>query len=216
LIAAADEFVLYDSAQYTTGDWRNRNRIKTRDGLRWLTIPIRPAGNPRPPINQAQTHDPEWADRHWRTIAHAYARAPAFAHFAPRLSALYREAAGMRHISRINHLFLVNICQWLGITTSVRYDTDYQLAGGKSERLLNLCLQAKATTYLSGPAARDYLDTAIFAERGIAVQWADYSGYREYPQCHGPFEHAVSIIDLLLNTGPDARDYLKLNMGDHG
>jgi hypothetical protein len=72
-----------------------------------------------------------------------------------------------------------------------------------------LCQQAGATAYLSGPAARDYIDPHLFAQAGIALDYIDYSGYPTYPQLTQPFEHGVSIIDLLFNVGPAAPQYMK-------
>ena len=95
------------------------------------------------------------------------------------------------------------------MSTPVRRSSEFTLNEGKTERLLGLCIAAGATTYLSGPAARDYLDTAAFANAGIGVEWMNYDGYPEYPQLFPPFEHAVSVLDLLFNTGPDAPRYLK-------
>jgi hypothetical protein len=81
--------------------------------------------------------------------------------------------------------------------------------------LLDICTQAGATTYLSGPSARGYLDEAGFRTAGVQVEWMDYGGYREYPQLHPPFEHGVTILDLLFNTGSAARGYLKRAPGRH-
>ena len=86
---------------------------------------------------------------------------------------------------------------------------DYELAGDKTERLVSLCRQAGATSYLSGPAARAYLDESLFLREGISVSYMNYSGYPEYAQLYPPFEPGVSVIDLILNEGPDARRYLK-------
>ena len=69
--------------------------------------------------------------------------------------------------------------------------------------MLDICLKAKATHYLSGPSARDYLDENAFREAGIEVEWMHYPVYPAYPQVWGAFEPAVSILDLLLNAGPD-------------
>jgi hypothetical protein len=97
----------------------------------------------------------------------------------------------------------------LGITTVIRCSSEFTLAPGKSERLLELCRNLGATTYLSGPAAGDYLDVALFREAGIQVEWMDYSGYPEYTQLFPPFAHGVSIVDLLLNEGGNAINFMK-------
>ena len=85
--------------------------------------------------------------------------------------------------------------------------------GGQTERLVDLCKQVGATRYLSGPSARDYLDEGLFAREGIEVTYIDYTGYPEYRQLHPPFEHGVSILDLLFNEGPNASSFMK-SFGD--
>jgi hypothetical protein len=86
---------------------------------------------------------------------------------------------------------------------------DYNLIGDKTERLVHLCQQARATVYLSGPAAKAYLNEDLFSSEGIAVSYMDYSGYPVYGQLYPPFESQVSIIDLIFNEGPDATSYMK-------
>jgi glutaredoxin-related protein len=83
------------------------------------------------------------------------------------------------------------------------------LTGEKTERLVNLCLDAKADEYISGPSAKTYLDISLFSEANIKVSWMDYSNYPVYPQLHLPFEHGVSILDLIFNQGPNATHYMK-------
>lgn len=207
LIRRSDLFILYDDMQYTRRDWRNRNIIKTPQGPAWLTIPVQVKGRYIQPIREVQISDPSWERTHWQTLAHNYARAPFWAFYRERLESLYLDCRET-HLSRINHRFLAALCEWLGIRTPIHWSMDYALAPGKTERLLDLCRQAGATRYLSGPAARDYLDASLFNQAGIEVEWMDYAGYPEYPQLHGPFEHKVSALDLLLNTGPDAPAYL--------
>ena len=209
LIAAVDEFILYDDMQFTRRDWRNRNRIKTREGLAWLTIPVEVKGKYLQPIRETRIAGSDWAEKHWKTIAHAYARAAHLDELAPLLRHKYEEAAQRELLSEVNHLFLTFVCEQLQIATKLSWSMDYELVEGKNERLIALCRQAGATHYLSGPAARDYMDVELFARHGIEVAFFDYSGYPEYRQLHGPFEHAVSVIDLLLNEGRNARTYLK-------
>lgn len=209
LIGAVDEFILYDDMQFTRRDWRNRNRIKTAAGLQWLTIPVQVKGRYHQTIRETLVSDPDWPAQHWRTLELTYARAPHFDQVAEWLHPLYR-AAVQPGLSDINRHFLQAICQRLGIPTVLSDSSRYRLDGEKSERLAAICEQAGATTYVSGPAARDYLDEGVFAARGIVVRWFDYSGYPEYPQMWGAFEHGVSVLDLLFNTGTAAPDYLKV------
>jgi hypothetical protein len=207
-INAVDEFVLYDDVQYTRRDWRNRNRIKTPHGPSWLSVPVQVKGRFEQKINETLIADPAWGAEHWRTIAHAYARAPYFAEYRPIFEPLYRGPSPTR-LSEVNYRLLMAICEILGVRTKLSWSSDYALADGKNERLIEICRQAGATTYLSGPAAKSYVDEAQFAEAGIAVEWADYSGYPEYPQLHPPFDHYVSVLDLLFNVGPNAPACMK-------
>jgi hypothetical protein len=98
----------------------------------------------------------------------------------------------------------------LGIKTRITWSMDYDLVEGRTERLVHLCRQTGAAEYLSGPTAKSYLDEALFAVEGIRVCWMDYSGYPTYNQlCSPPFIHEVSILDLIMNEGPEgARKYM--------
>jgi hypothetical protein len=209
LIGRCDEFILLDDAQYTRRDWRNRNRIKTKDGVKWLTIPVVVKGRYHQRIDEVEIADTGWPRTHLRTILQAYAGAPHFGESKEWLEAIYARAQQISRLSHVNRLLLTEICARLGIETTIRWSTDYESQGVKSERLASLCRQAGATEYLSGPSARDYLDEELFARAGITIAYMDYSGYPEYPQPHPPFEHGVSVLDLILSTGPDAPRYLK-------
>ncbi|HUU33214.1 MAG TPA: WbqC family protein [Vicinamibacterales bacterium] len=208
LIQSVDEFVLFDDAQYTRRDWRNRNRIKTTHGLAWLTIPVQTTGQYFAQIKNIEVTDAAWAKKHWKTIAAVYAQAPHFGAFAAHFERLYLGSTETR-LSHINRTWLEAACDLLGIRTRLTWSMDYAMAEGRTERLVSICQQAGAGTYISGPSARGYIDSACFEAAGIELQYFDYAGYPEYPQFHGPFEHAVSVIDLLCHTGPDARHYMR-------
>ena len=207
IIGSVDAFVLYDDMQYTKNDWRNRNKIKTQNGLQWLSIPVRQESLHQK-INETKITDPKWNINHWRSISQSYAKAPFFKVYKERFEALFLEAKS-EYISDINRHFIEAINAMLGITTKIYDSREFVLAEGKSERLLALCQELGATTYLSGPAARDYLDEKIFRDAGMNVEWMDYSGYAEYHQLFPPFEHGVSVIDLILNEGENAKNFLK-------
>lgn len=207
LINAADEFILFDDMQFTRRDWRNRNKIKTPSGPAWLTIPVQVKGKYFQRIDETLIADKSWARSHWATIQHCYGRARFFGQYKAMLEELYLGCTE-EYLSRVNHRFLLALCEALRIPTRLTWSTDYQTAEGKTERLVRLCLQAGATHYLSGPSARDYLDETLFQQAGLAVCWAHYDGYPEYQQLHPPFDHFVSVIDLLFNEGANAPHYL--------
>lgn len=207
LIDAVDEFVILDSVQYTTNDWRNRNLLKTDAGLRWLTIPIRQSGHLGKKISEIKIADQRWNIKHFKTFSHYYARAAYFDAYREWLRALYLDCR-LEYLSEINYMFITAICRELGIRTKICRRLENSLDGDKNGRLIGICRQTGATEYISGPSAKTYLDTARFMAAGIRVEWMDYSGYPEYPQLFPPFEHGVSVLDLILNTGEKARQYL--------
>ena len=208
MIAAVDEFILYDDLQYTRRDWRNRNQIKTPQGAQWLTVPVRVKGKYHQKIRDTEIDGTDWAEAHWKSLAQNYRRAPHFSEVAAWLEPLYL-GEPYTHISQLNRRFIEVICQQLGIDTAITNSWDYKLLDGKSERLADLCVQAGGTEYVSGPLAKAYLDEQIFERLAIKVTWFDYADYPHYPQLWGEFTHYVSIFDLLFNCGKDAHRYMK-------
>jgi hypothetical protein len=209
LIGSVDEFILYDDRQFTRRDWRNRNRIKVAGGVRWLTIPVQVKGKYHQRIDETTVADPSWAEQHWKTILHAYSAAPCFGDYAGSVEEMYRRASSEAHLSLVNRCFIEGICNLLEIETALSWSTDYEAEGDRTERLVALCLAAGASRYLSGPRGRSYLDEDAFSREGVEVVFADYDGYPEYDQFHPPFEHGVTILDLLFHVGPAAPTHLK-------
>ena len=208
LIAAVDEFILYDDMQYTRRDWRNRNRIKTPQGEQWLTVPVLVKGKYHQKIRETEIDGTKWATAHWNALVRNYRRALHFAEIAIWLEPLYL-GKSYTHISQLNRSFIEAICQYLGIKTAITNSWDYTLLDGRTECLAGLCTQAGAAEYISGPAAKDYIEEHIFIDRGITLTWFDYASYPEYPQLWGEFAHSVTILDLLFNCGKDAPRYMK-------
>lgn len=205
MIAAVDEFILYDDMQFTKNDWRNRNQIKTPQGLQWLTVPV---GKDISRRIRDVTLDTRWQIKHWKSLESNYRRAPHFDEIAAWLEPLYISGS-YTHLSQLNRRFIEAICNYLCITTEITNSWDYVLPDGKTERLAGLCAQAGGTEYISGPAAKAYVKETVFAAMDIKLTWFDYSGYPEYPQLWGEFTHGVTILDLLFNCGPDAHRYMR-------
>lgn len=113
------------------------------------------------------------------------------------------------NLSIINYFLLQAINKILGIQTKITSSRDYILEGDRTQKLLNICKQANASIYVSGPKAKSYFDENLAQENGIQVEWMDYSGYREYTQLYPPFVYNVSILDLIFNEGENAKMYLK-------
>ena len=207
LINMVDVFILYDDVQFTKNDWRNRNKIKTANGVTWLTIPVLHESLSQS-IEETRVSQQLWRKKHWNSLCQSYARAPHFQDYRAKLEDAYLDDSET-NLSRINHRFITLINSFLGITTPILWSSEFSLGEGQTARLVDLCKQVGADEYISGPAAKNYLDLKLMDDAGIQVQWMDYSGYPEYPQLHPPFEHAVSVLDLIFNTGQAARTYMK-------
>jgi len=206
LIASVDEFIIYDDMQYTRSDWRNRNQIKTPQGVQWLTVPVK--GKFKQKINKTIIDGSDWQSTHWKVIVQNYSRASCFKEISTLLEPLYLENT-YTHLSNLNRCFLETICNYLEINTTISDSREFAFADGKTERLADLCKQANGSEYISGPAAIDYIDKQIFDDMGIILTWFDYNGYQEYSQLWGEFTHRVSILDLLFNCGKDTPKYMR-------
>jgi len=210
LIASVDEFLIFDEVQYTRRDWRNRNKIVVQGTVKWLTIPVKTKGQYLGSIEEIETDGNGWAEQHWKTISYAYGRAPHFALYRPVLEAAYLKAADLRLLTEVNELFLRILVELLDIATLLtRANVVPRTTTSPTDRLVEICVGRQTTEYVSGPAARAYIENEKFADAGVALKYADYSDYPVYEQHATAFEHGVSVLDLLMRCGPAAREHLK-------
>ncbi len=207
-INTADTFIIYDEMQYTRRDWRNRNQIKTPDGIRWLTIPVEVKGKYFQKISETKISDKDWGKNHWNTIRHNYGKALYFKDYGEIFESLYLNT-DEEYLSRVNYKFISAVCGILDIRTEMIQSAEFELPEDRNERLIHICKKCGATDYYSGPSAQSYMDLEMFEKENIKVHWFDYSGYPEYRQLNGEFVHAVSIIDLIFNEGPDSKKFMK-------
>lgn len=208
-----DEYILYDDVQYSHGSWRNRNKIKTPQGLKWLTIPVKVIKghllkDQCQRIIDTEVADHSWAEKHWRQIEANYSSAPFWNAYNLKLKSLYEIAAKEVFLSAINYLFLTELMELLGFSTKISWSMAYGASGQKTDRLLDLLSKAGATDYLSGPLAKDYIEKEKFDEAGISLKWMKYGPYPEYSQLFPPFEHGVSVFDMLFMLGTSAPFYI--------
>lgn len=207
-IAQADVFVIYDDMQYTKRDWRNRNKVKSPAGLKWLSIPVEVKGKYYQKINETKVSDPQWNTKHLNTLKSYYRDARCFTDEKDWLEELYLSCTS-EWLTEINRHFIEGIMKRLGITTTILDSREFELRGDKTEKLANVCVDIKADEYITGPAAKNYMDEQIFEEKGISIIYADYGGYPEYEQLYPPFEHGVTILDLIFSQGTSSRGNLK-------
>lgn len=206
IIKASDLFVFHDDLQFTKQDWRNRNMIKTPNGTQWLTIPCGADENRL--ISDVMIADDSWQKKHWNSIYAAYHKAPYFQPYADFLEQIYLHVR-WHDLSAFNQYLIQYIArEFLGIVTRFDDSRIYNLKEKKEQRVLELLTAVGATDYISGPAAKSYIHEDLFTQHGITVHWMDYDNYKEYPQFYPPFEHKVSILDLLFHMGPKAKDYI--------
>lgn len=209
LLHKADIFIVYDSVQFTKRDWRSRNKVRTEDGTAWLSIPVLTKGRREQAIDEAQVSDTSWSNKHWGTIERSLGAAPFFQQYAPDWRDWFAATGELSSLHEINLLFIRNLADCLGITTPIVRDRELGLStGSPTERLINLCLAAEADSYLTGPAALDYLECELFDSAGLDLEVIDYSPYSPYEQTKPGFEAGVTVLDLLANVGPSARDHL--------
>lgn len=197
----SDIFVIYDDVQFDKHGWRNRNRIKSPNGPYWLTVPVRVNSLSERTLDvEIDNHTP-WARKHLGTIEQFYAQAPYRKRYLPELAELLH--GRWERIAELDIAIIKLICDWLGLQRRLVRASELGIEGQRSERLLKLCLHFGAGCYLSGDAAKDYLDTETFARHGIQVEW---QGYRHpvYRQQHGEFIPYLSALDLLLNCGDES------------
>jgi hypothetical protein len=202
--AAADLFVFLDTVQYEKNGWQNRNRIKTREGPRWLTVPVR--ARLGTPIRDVQVDSSQnWRARHLATIEHAYGGSPGWRHHRDDLRELYG-----REWDRLA-LAAIASAEWLagklGLTTPCRIASAIDLPAhaqkDATSRLIGLCQAVGADTYLAGRDGALYMDIGRFEASGISVEIQRYE-HPVYRQEHGEFAPFLSTLDLLLNHGDDA------------
>jgi hypothetical protein len=206
IIDESDVFVFYDDVQYTKNDWRNRNIVKTAKGPVWITVPVLRAGRAGQRILDAQINPSvPWARSHRRTIEQSYARAPHLADALELLDAIY--ARSWDRLSDLNQFSIRRICEAIGIRTEFQTSTDFPASDDPTGRLVEICRRLEATEYLTGPTAADYLDVRQFDAVGIECRFMKYD-HPEYPQVHPPFDHRVSIVDVIAHCGLACRPWI--------
>ena len=208
LIQSVNTFVIYDRVQFTKNDWRNRNKLIINGKANWITVPVLHK-NLAQTIEETTVANPKWASKHWKTIEQAYSKARYFKIYAERLKETYIQLSTETHLSKINMALIMLICDFLDIRTEIITDNRFDLPENRVDKLVTICKETGASTYVSGPAAKSYIDEERFHESGINLEWMDYSHYPQYDQISTEFDHFVSVLDLLFCYGPDFQGYIR-------
>lgn len=211
-IASVDLFVFHDDLQYTKGDWRNRNRIKTPEGLIWLTVPVHYRSVSQLICETAIDESTDWRTKHLRQWQSHYRRAPFLADVLAILGDMCHDRTGLT-ISELNTHLTRTIAAYLNISTPMVMSGQFDPSGAKTDRLIDLLKKVGATSYLSGPSADAYLDKSAFSKAGIGLEYKSYD-YEPYEQLWGSYDGAVTVLDLIANCGPDSMGYLRSRTPD--
>lgn len=205
-IDEVDLFVFLEDVQYSKGSWRNRNRIKTQNGLLWLTVPVH-AKHGKIQIRDVRIdNSKKWVHQHARTLEENYARAPYFRDYY--IGFLNQLNTGFKNLSTLNIAITQWLMQQLEIHTPTMISSELDPEGKATDRLLDILVKLGADCYVSGPSAKNYLEESKFRKKGIRLEYKSYD-YPDYPQLWGNFVSNVTVLDLLFNMGPDSRRFLK-------
>jgi WbqC-like protein family len=203
-IAGSDLHIVLDHVEADLNSktkFANRNKIRTKDGWTWLTVPLKTKGRRGSLyLNEIELDEESgWREKHWRTIKGCYGKAPHFAEHQAFFARIFEQPwVRLEPLTRALTGYFLDA---LGLKTPVRFSSEMGVAGQKSELILNLCREVGATTYISGVFGRDYLDLDSFRSAGIDVVFHEYA-HPVYPQSQPGFEPYMSIVDLLVNAGP--------------
>ncbi len=214
LISRVDVFVFYDDVQYTTKDWRNRNRIKTPNGEIWLTVPVLTKGLREQLICEARINTAtNWQEKHFKALRSSYQKAPFFKDYEYLLEDLYLKQQWTK-ISDLDIYSTKLLAKTLGIDVQWHNSSDLQQTGSKDgEKVVKICKLLECDYFINGPSARGFMNEALFKESGIVLDYMKYN-YPVYPQLHGPFTHHVSVLDVIFNCGPKARDMIFMHISE--
>jgi hypothetical protein len=208
-IQKADVFMFYDDVQYDDRGWRNRNRVKTEQGTRWLSIPVLSQGvqvTKTPIRDVCICWDRPWARKHWETIRHSYSDAPHFERYAPLLADFYGRS--YEKLADFTVELTIALATELGIAgTRFLRSSSLQVEGARTDRLLALLAAVGGDHYISGPSARAYIDEERVHRAGVSLEYMTYD-YPPYEQLYPPFDPFVSVLDLLFMTGPEAGEHI--------
>lgn len=204
----ADRFVLLDDVQYNRRSITSRVKVKTKDGDKWLTVPVIKKGRYHQSITEVELEDNDhWKNKVLGTLQTCFGKAPHFYTYFPQLEEIIRQ----------NHTMLadlnIELITWLAsrfeIDTPMERSSQLENVSGQStERLASICNAIGADNYLSGFGGQKYQEQEIFQSRGIQLVVYDFQ-HPGYPQMFGDFIPGLSAVDLLFNCGPQSAEILK-------
>ncbi|MCY7348728.1 MAG: WbqC family protein [Pyrinomonadaceae bacterium] len=209
-IQQADVFIFYDDVQYEKRGWCSRNRVKTANGVQWLSIPVLNKNSivRGVPINEIEIDRSQnnWREKHQKTLRQSYGKAPFFSKYELFLTEFYER--NDKFLADLTIDLTIALARELGIEKTKFYRASaFGASGRKTDRLLFLLNAVGATDYITGAAAKNYIEAEKFAEARINLEYMIYD-YPEYEQLYSPFDGQVSILDLLFMKGTETGKYI--------
>lgn len=204
-IYKADIFVALDEVQYQKGGFINRNKIKTSQGWQWITVPVKEREGLKKINEVIIDNKSNWQENHWKSLFYNYNKAPYFEKYADFLKNVFKKEWEL--IAELNIYLIENIMNILGIEKQIKKSSLMHVEGKATERLINICKKVGADTYLAGFGGKEYMDEKKFEENSIKVIYQDFKHPR-YSQLYDGFIPELSIVDLLLNCGPESLDII--------
>ena len=212
MINQVDVFVFLDDVDFTVRDWRTRNKIKTPSGDIWLTVPVRKSKRGTK-INEIEIlSEDNWQEKHYKTIVQYYKKSKYFKEYSWILDKIYKERV-WKNLSEFNIYTTKLISDILGIKTSFINSKELNIKSSKGDKILEICTTIGGEFYLSGPAAKDYIDAQKFKDVNIRLAYMKYE-YPEYSQIYGDFNHYVSILDVIFNCGESSGKFIFMNKSE--
>lgn len=214
-IAMVDRFMLVDHAQFVkrgTFGWIHRNKIRTREGWQWLSLPVISSGKREQSCAEAELQNQQdWARKHWKAIEYNYRLAPHFDAYAEPFRDIY--AKTWTHLTPLSAALIRAICAAFGIKTPIDTASDHGVTGESTGLVVEVCRHYGSAGYLSGVHGRDYLDHRVLSQAGVGVVFQDFH-HPVYPQCQpGEFQPGMCALDLLFNLGPEAGPLVRSSGG---
>ena len=206
-LAKSDVFILYDDVQYDKNGWRNRNRIKTANGVQWLTVPVFSSLTKKTLVNETLIDNASnWKRKHLLSIKTAYSKAPYFKNYFSIFEEAYSKDWNL--LIDIDIFLLKKLAAEFSIDfAKVKLSSTMDVKGDRLSRLLGICKKVGADVFYEGMAGQSYIDIDYFAVNGVKIEFQQYR-HPEYGQLHGEFIPYLSAIDLLFNYGKESADIL--------
>lgn len=206
----SDVMIILDDVAFSKQSWQQRNRIRTRNGLEFLTVPVRSSGRLGQRIMDCELVDQPFAKKMITTLRANYAKAPFFSDAIDELSTTIEGVVNTGRLVELNCALIAWMANKLEVTTPMIRASTLGVSGERGEHVAAICESVGADYYISTAGAEEYLieDKVAFDRRSISVMLHVYE-HPEYAQCFTPFMPYASALDLIFNAGPAAAEVMR-------